>query len=160
MGSFFPPISVNGPFYRPAVAAIVQNSEGHILIGERSDRPGTWQLPQGGRSSGETLEESLWRELEEETSLKPSDCTIIGQYGPYCYLLPADLIKEGYRGQEHFYFLLQLVRSIPSTALTPAHQEFRTFRWIDPSQFQLNWLPPMKRTAYQEAFKAILGIAL
>jgi putative (di)nucleoside polyphosphate hydrolase len=34
--------------YRPNVAAILQRADGRVLIGQRSDFPESWQLPQGG----------------------------------------------------------------------------------------------------------------
>src|SRR5207237_1000913 len=52
--------------YRHGVVAVVRNPDGLLLIGERSDLPGTWQFPQGGRMPGETPEETLARELTEE----------------------------------------------------------------------------------------------
>ena len=52
--------------YRLNVAAILRNGAGKILIGERKDRSGAWQFPQGGVDEGETLAQALVRELREE----------------------------------------------------------------------------------------------
>src|ERR1700728_4353327 len=72
--------------YRLNVAAILRNGAGKILIGERQDRPGAWQFPQGGVDDGETLEQALKRELMEEISLKPGHYKLVGSKGPYYYL--------------------------------------------------------------------------
>src|SRR5258707_7509295 len=62
--------------FRPNVAAIVRRSNGRILVGERSDRAGCWQFPQGGIKNSETPEQALQRELQEEISLPPDSYRI------------------------------------------------------------------------------------
>lgn len=59
---------LNHLFYRPNVACFLykQTAEGKkVLIVEREDDPGHWQLPQGG-TDGEPLEKAGARELREE----------------------------------------------------------------------------------------------
>src|SRR3990167_2726131 len=51
------------------VDAVVQNSEGHILLIKRSD-DGTWSMPGGWVDANETPDEAIKREILEETSLK------------------------------------------------------------------------------------------
>ena len=46
---------------------MVERSDGAILAFERADAPGSWQLPQGGIEVGEEPEDTVWRELKEET---------------------------------------------------------------------------------------------
>jgi hypothetical protein len=41
-------VEVNGKQYRRCAAALVFNKNGDVLVGERSDRPGSWGMPQGG----------------------------------------------------------------------------------------------------------------
>jgi putative (di)nucleoside polyphosphate hydrolase len=53
-------------FYRPAVAAIIKDRTGRILICERADAPGAWQFPQGGIEANETPVAALMREVLEE----------------------------------------------------------------------------------------------
>ena len=50
------------------VRAVVINAEGDILLLRHTYTPG-WQLPGGGVEIGETAEESLTRELVEETAI-------------------------------------------------------------------------------------------
>lgn len=47
--------------YRPCASALVFNSKREILIGERSDRAGQWQMPQGGIEEGEAPGEAAIR---------------------------------------------------------------------------------------------------
>ena len=52
--------------YRENVLAVIIDREKKILVGERADRPGVWQMPQGGIDKGENSEQALMRELREE----------------------------------------------------------------------------------------------
>lgn len=40
--------------YRPCAGVVLVNPAGLIWAGERLDRPGAWQMPQGGIDPGET----------------------------------------------------------------------------------------------------------
>lgn len=62
---------------RLAVAAIVFNKAGEVLLVENSYGPG-WRLPGGGVEYGETATESLARELQEEVQLIPKDFQLHG----------------------------------------------------------------------------------
>ncbi len=59
-------------FYRPNVACILykkENNQYKILLVQRSDQPNHWQLPQGGTTDGESLEEAGEREIKEEVGI-------------------------------------------------------------------------------------------
>ena len=144
--------------YRPNVAAIIQNESGLILICERSDIPGAWQFPQGGIEPGETHTEALHREMQEELSLKPRDYKIVSHKGPYRYLLGEGRTKKGYHGQEQEYFLLQLISPESRIDVKTDHREFLTTKWIEPAEFDLRWLPPMKREVYRSVLRDFFGV--
>lgn len=144
--------------YRPNAAGIVVNAEGKILVGERSDVPGAWQFPQGGIQENETARQALRRELEEEIGLSPDDYEISQEKGPYRYRFPAGRKKAGYDGQEQTYFLVRLrPGKTPSLEKAPAG-EFSKLQWIAPDAFQLDWLPPMKRTVYRAVLRDFFGL--
>ena len=146
--------------YRPAVAAILQDRSGRILICERSDTPGAWQFPQGGIEPGETPAAALAREVLEEIALPRKAYRITTVRGPYRYRFPAGITKKGFHGQAHHYFLLRLRGPKSLINLTAANVEFRQARWIRPDQFDSNWLPPMKRRAYRRVFQDFFGATL
>ncbi len=145
------------PIYRPNVAAIVRRSDNKILVGERSDRPGSWQFPQGGIKTRETPEEALERELLEEVGLPGGSYRILERKEPYRYLFDKGRTKEGYHGQEQIYFLVELL-----TGFEPRHEtsepEFRALRWIDPAEFNIKWLPPFKRDVYRQVLNLFFGV--
>jgi putative (di)nucleoside polyphosphate hydrolase len=146
--------------YRPNVAAIVQAQDGKILICERVDVAGAWQFPQGGLHPGESPEKGLPREIQEELSLSPEDYRVCEPRGPYRYLFPADRTKQGYRGQEQYYFRLELLCSPSRVNVATDKPEFRAARWIFPAEFRLSWLPEMRRAVYTQVFRDFFGVTL
>lgn len=142
------------------VAAILQDQNGRILICERVDVAGAWQFPQGGVDKGENLEQALKREMREEISLKPTFYKIISSKGPYRYLYGGGRAKKGFEGKEQHYFLLQFLGEPSDIDVETEHPEFQDTRWIDPTQFNLQWLPQMKREVYREVFRDFFGITL
>jgi len=138
--------------YRLNVAAILRNSAGKILIGERLDRPGAWQFPQGGVDEGETLAQALARELGEEISMVPEAYQILESKGPYFYLFGNDKVVKGFHGKEQHYFLAEFTGDPAGIDVDTPHPEFRGVRWVDPSGFDIDWLPRMKRDVYRRVF--------
>lgn len=146
--------------YRANVAAILRNSKGEILVCERLGMPGAWQFPQGGIDTGETREEALRRELMEEIGLVPDDFEIVEQRGPYRYLFGEGRTKKGYHGKEQHYFLADFTSPDSRINVATSHPEFQAFRWIRPEDFQMTWLPEMKRDVYREVFKDFFGVKI
>ena len=96
--------------YRPCVLAVIVNQDNKILVGERADKPGVWQMPQGGVDAGETDEQALFRELAEE--IGTSEAEVIKKLDDRISYdfpkdLPSDIIKR-YKGQKQAWFLVSL----------------------------------------------------
>ena len=145
------------PIYRPNVAAIIRRADQKILVGERADRPGAWQFPQGGVKPSETAEEALQRELLEEVGLPGKAYRIVEHRASFRYLFEKGRTKEGFDGQEQTYFLVDLL-----PGYQPQHEtsepEFRALRWISPAEFDLEWLPAFKRAVYRQVLEGFFGI--
>jgi len=151
--------------YRPNVAALMINNSGGLLICERKTIPGAWQFPQGGVDDGEELEEALFREVREEIGLEKKHYQIILQKEGYRYLYPPEvrskkIRKHGSHGQEQTYFLCQLVPGAPQIDVNQSPQEFKAYRWIEPDEFDLGWLPRFKHEVYRSVMKDFFGITL
>jgi putative (di)nucleoside polyphosphate hydrolase len=144
--------------YRLNVAAILRDGAGKILIGEREDRSGAWQFPQGGVDEGETLAQALNRELKEEISLAPSAYKIVTSKGPYFYLFGNGKVVKGFHGKEQHYFLADFTGSPKDIDVETDHPEFRAVRWVKPADFEIDWLPKMKREVYREVFRDFFGL--
>jgi mutator protein MutT len=59
--------------------AIIQDNQGRILLQRRSDY-GNWGLPGGAMETGESVEETMKREVLEETGLTVSECDLYTVY--------------------------------------------------------------------------------
>ncbi len=61
--------------YRPCVGAMILNTDGLVWVGKRISKVGSinpdllWQMPQGGIELGEEPEQSVYREILEETGI-------------------------------------------------------------------------------------------
>lgn len=59
-------------FYRVAVKALIRNTDGNILlVKEKSDK---WDLPGGGIDHGESPDDAIRRELQEELGVTTGVC--------------------------------------------------------------------------------------
>lgn len=63
----------------PAASAVVVDPEGRILLHRRTDNQ-LWSIPGGGMEVGETIAETIIREVEEETGLKVEPERLVGIY--------------------------------------------------------------------------------
>lgn len=119
--------------FRAGVGAVVIDADGRVLACERADVPGAWQLPQGGLDAGEEPRDAVLRELEEETSLRPSALSILDEHPEWlAYEHPPEHRRPTHgRGQVQKWFLLRFDGADGDIdvehAATP---EFRACRWM------------------------------
>jgi dATP pyrophosphohydrolase len=52
-----------------SVLVVIYTADGQVLLMERADAPGFWQSVTGSQDPGETLEQTVIREVREETGL-------------------------------------------------------------------------------------------
>lgn len=138
--------------YRKAIAVIILNEVGEILICERHDRRGAWQIPQGGVDPGEDLAIALERELSEEIGL--TEFTLLGQLeDPISYDFPEGFSFENFKGQEHTYFIVQTSTDYKfSFEYEPI--EFCASKWVSKLEFEKQVLG-FKKVAYLKALDQI-----
>lgn len=135
------------------------NETGKLLICERRDFADSWQFPQGGRDYGETPREALARELWEEISVLPEHYEVLEERGGYRYRFPVRNRRRGrYVGQQQIYFRCRFVGPESVINLDTKHPEFRAWRWIEPAEFDLRWLPEFKRGVYRSVLKDFFGV--
>jgi putative (di)nucleoside polyphosphate hydrolase len=158
-------IDENG--FRLNVGLIIASPQNRILWGRRIGNPSAWQFPQGGMDPGETEEESMYRELDEELGLSAEDVQILGKTRqwlsyvlPLCYQQPAR--QPLCIGQKQKWFLLRLISSDSRIQLdSGASPEFDQWRWVD-YWFPLTAVIEFKREVYRQAlaeFAPLLGQA-
>lgn len=117
-------------YFRAGAGALIINRTGQVLILERSDIPGSWQLPQGGLDEDEEPYQAVIREVEEETGITAGELQLIARHPePLAYELPphARRKKTG-RGQVIYFFLFRFTGDENRLDLTHS-KEFRNWRW-------------------------------
>jgi len=121
--------------YRPNVAAIILSSafpdKIKFFVAERSDMPTVWQFPQGGIDEGESAEEALFREMEEEIGTR--DIEIIAEYPEWLsYDFPEHIAKKmaPYDGQKQRYYLVKL-NDHSKINLDTEHPEFIDYQFVE-----------------------------
>jgi putative (di)nucleoside polyphosphate hydrolase len=146
--------------YRPNVAAIIRLPDSRVLIGERSDFPGSWQFPQGGIDPGEDPEQAVRREVAEEVGLPAGLYDVRERRGPYRYDFPSGPDRRGYHGQEQWYFRCDLHGpEEPAIDLARTCGEFTGVRWVALGDFPLAAVPPMKQEVYRAVLRDFFGRA-
>jgi putative (di)nucleoside polyphosphate hydrolase len=145
--------------FRPNVGIILLNANNEVWWGKRV-REHSWQFPQGGIKYGETPEQAMYRELEEEIGLRQEHVKIVGRTRDWLrYEVPDHFIKREvrghYRGQKQIWFLLRMVaRDNDVNLRLTDHPEFDAWRWHD------YWVPldvviEFKRDVYQRALQEL-----
>ena len=138
--------------YRECVVAVIINEDGQVFSGERGDRPGIWQLPQGGVDEGESPLEAVFRELREE--IGSDEVSVLKQFPEkISYDFPAHLnapIAKKYRGQVQTWFLMKF-NSDASPSIEKSDKEFSALSWKTPREL-LDGIVQWKIEAYQKGF--------
>ncbi len=120
--------------YRPNVGIILTNARNQVFWGKRV-RQDSWQFPQGGIQYGETPEQAMYRELQEEVGLLSSHVQMLGRTREWMrYEVPGHWVKRehrgSYKGQKQIWFLLRLVgRDCDVSLRASEHPEFDAWRW-------------------------------
>ncbi len=140
--------------YRPNVAAVIVSHDypfkSEIFLAQRVDIKGAWQFVQGGIDEGETPQEALFRELEEE--IGTNEVEVIAECEEwFCYDFLKNCGKKShkYRGQRQKYFLCRLKRHAKINLQT-AHPEFNEFKFVDVSVVQKH-ITNFKKDVYGKA---------
>jgi len=105
-------------------AVIVQ--DGQVLIVKRKYDPlaGQWSLPGGGVELGETLEDSVAREMLEETGLEVAVGPVIEVF---------DRITRDERGEVRYHFVLVDYLCWPVGGELQASSDVADARFVDPA---------------------------
>ena len=150
--------------YRPNVGIVLLNSRNEVFWGKRVGQH-SWQFPQGGIQHGESPEQAMYRELQEEVGLLPEHVQIIGRTRDWLrYDVPEEYLRRqnatrvhraAYRGQKQIWFLLRLVGLDSDIQLRASeHPEFDAWRWV-PFWIQLDAVIGFKREVYQLALSEL-----
>jgi putative (di)nucleoside polyphosphate hydrolase len=138
--------------FRAGVVIVVRHPDlSRVMVFERVDQPGSWQLPQGGIDAGETPEMAAWRELGEETGLDERHVVSRAEFPDWiAYEWPADVqTRKGgdhHRiGQAQKWFLFDAHTA--EVEPVPDGVEFGAWKWVTPA-WLLDHVVEWRRDAY------------
>ena len=127
--------------YRPNVGILLLNAHNDVFWGKRVNQH-AWQFPQGGIKSGESPEQAMFRELEEEVGLQHDHVRVLGRTRDW---------RGSYRGQKQIWYLLRMLgRDCDVKLRGNGKPEFDAWRWHE------YWVPveaviEFKRDVYRQA---------
>lgn len=161
---------INPHLYRPNVACLLYKKETgkiKVIIVERRDESGHWQLPQGGRD-GESVAKSGARELREEVGVdKITIKAIFKNVFRYDFTRVSKLRGEkrphfqsrryqnDFRGQKQSLFVAEFLGQDSEIKIN--YWDHRAWQWVDIEQL-LNLVSPTRREAtavFLEKFKTL-----
>lgn len=141
--------------YRPNVGMILCNKYGQVLWAKRVGQ-NAWQFPQGGVKKGESTEDTLFRELEEEVGLQAQHVKILGcTRGWLKYRLPKRMIRQGSQplciGQKQKWYLLMLLADEVNIRLDASDKpEFDGWNWVS-YWYPIGQVVSFKKDVYRRA---------
>ena len=147
--------------FRPNVGIVIANAEGQVLWGRRVGGSDSWQFPQGGIHGGETPEQAMYRELDEEVGLQPEQVQILGETRDWLrYRLPERYVRRREQpvciGQKQRWFLLRLTAGDEAVRVDAhAKPEFDGWRW-ESYWYPVTGVVDFKRDVYRQALSALL----
>lgn len=150
--------------FRPNVGIVICNHKGQVFWARRYGQH-SWQYPQGGIDEGETPEQTMYRELEEEVGLKPDDVEILAVSKNWLrYRLPKRLIRRESMpvciGQKQKWFLLRLrCKESDVDLLKTSHPEFDDWRWVS-YWYPIRNVVSFKRDVYRRAMKEFVSVVM
>ncbi|MFT5162144.1 MAG: putative (di)nucleoside polyphosphate hydrolase [Alteromonadaceae bacterium] len=157
-------IVIDADGFRANVGIVICNNKGQVFWARRY-RQNSWQYPQGGIDQGESPEEAMYRELNEEVGLNPEDVELLAVTKQWLrYKLPKRLIRRDSKplciGQKQKWFLLRLKCSPQDVDLLKTdHPEFDDWRWVS-FWYPVRQVVSFKREVYRKAMTEFAPVAL
>lgn len=121
----------------PSVTAIVRDEQGDILLIHKTDN-GLWALPGGGHDVGESITQTVVREVEEETGISVLVEDIVGLYTDPQHVIGYD---DGEVRQQ--FSICFHARPIGGTLRTSS--ESKEVRWVSPADLDTLDVHPSMR---------------
>lgn len=109
----------------PSVVAAVEDDEGRLLLIHKVDND-LWALPGGGHDVGESIRDTVVREVKEETGYDVEVTGIVGTYTNPRHVMAYD--NGEVRQQFSIAFTARLTGGEARTS-----SESREVRWVDPA---------------------------
>lgn len=139
---------------RPNVCMLVYNRKGRLFLGERCNKSGHWQLPQGGAEPRYTLKENVIREVREELGVKRRHLGRIKKLQSkheYEWEKTPKYARGRWRGQKQTFWVVEFTGTDDDIDLESFREpEFSSWRWCSVSEVKRR-AAPIRRAGYRDA---------
>ncbi|MCA9357040.1 NUDIX domain-containing protein [Candidatus Nomurabacteria bacterium] len=140
-------------FFRAGVGTVIYNQKNEVALFQRAAYPiGVWQFQQGGVDLGESVEETLWRELKEEVGLTIEDFSSVIEMPRWTVYQDDNSVIDSTIsrfGQAHRWFFLELKPDKEINLSEATDDEFSDFRWTTFPEAIAN-TTKLKKHVYEE----------
>ncbi|WP_405539206.1 NUDIX hydrolase [Streptomyces antimycoticus] len=121
----------------PSVTAVVQDDAGRLLLIHKTDND-LWALPGGGHDIGESVSETVVREVAEETGITVEVDSVVGLYTDPQHVMAYD------DGEVRQQFSI-CFRAHPTGGELRTSSESKEVRWVSPTDLdELDIHPSMR----------------
>lgn len=125
--------------YRKGVSAFILNQHNELLLVNLiSFEEKYFAIPGGGVEEGESLEDAVYREIQEELGINKDSLELIGKGNtPLQFSFKAPKIKEGveYIGSERHFFCFKFTGDDGQIKLQ--EEEVRMFKWVSKDELNM-----------------------
>ncbi|WP_435122941.1 NUDIX hydrolase [Amycolatopsis thermoflava] len=122
----------------PSVSVVVRDDQGRVLLIHKVDND-LWALPGGGHDIGETITDTVVREVREETGVDVEVVRLVGTYTNPKHVMAYD------DGEVRQQFSLCFEAAVVGGEPREDGVETKAVRWVDPNEIEnLNMHPSMR----------------
>lgn len=121
----------------PSVTAVVRDDDGRLLLIHKTDND-LWALPGGGHDVGESVADTVVREVQEETGMDVAVDAIVGLYTDPQHVMAYD------DGEVRQQFSI-CFRAHPTGGELRTSSESKEVRWVSPTDLDALDIHPSMR---------------
>jgi len=152
-------VTLTKPYRFGVNAIIIDRDNNFLLVQKNGYKDNEWNFLGGGREEGETLEQNLFREINEEIGSVKSDFEIVGVSSCKIeYDYPADTVMKihggKYRGQSYEQVVLRFLGN--KDKLVFSSEEFRTHKWVKAEELVDHLIFPNQYHNHQKAINELM----
>ena len=129
----------------PSVVAAVRDDQGHVLLIHKTDND-LWALPGGGHEVGESIADTVVREVKEETGYDVEVDRLVGTYTNPGHVMAYD--DGEVRQQFSIAFTARLIGGEARTS-----SESKRVEWVEPDEVDRLPMHPSMRMRLQHALE-------
>ena len=147
------------PYRQGVIGIIIDDDKNFLLVQMIIYGKDAWRFPGGGLEEGETLENSILRELKEELGINDFEiikkAKFINQYEWPDHVIETGF-KKGvkYRGQEQTSFLIKFKGKKENIKIQP--EEIRKVKWVKHEELKTHFIFPNQWEKAEKVLRELL----